>query len=54
MVLMNSWNIEQYGASDGDDFDAKMNYFKHIRWFHELLVYKTLTVPELEMILLLT
>ena len=25
MVLMNSWNIEQYGASVGDEFDAKMN-----------------------------
>ena len=25
MVLMNTWNIEQHGASDGDDFDAKMN-----------------------------
>ena len=25
MVLMNSWNIEQNGASVGDDFDAKMN-----------------------------
>ena len=25
IVLMNSWNIEQYGASVGDEFDAKMN-----------------------------
>ena len=25
LVLMNSWNIEQYGASIGDEFDAKMN-----------------------------
>ena len=24
LVLMNSWNIEQYGAGIGDDFDAKM------------------------------
>ena len=24
MVLMNSWNIEQHGASVGEDFDAKM------------------------------
>ena len=30
---MKFWYIEQYGASDGDDFDARMNYFKHIRWF---------------------
>ena len=27
MVLMNSWNIEQYGTSVGDDF--KMKLFKH-------------------------
>ena len=33
MVLMNSWNIEQHSASVGDDFDAKMNSFKHIKWF---------------------
>ena len=25
IFLMNSWNIEQHGASVGDDFDAKMN-----------------------------
>ena len=24
------WYIEHYGASVRDDFDAKMNYFKHI------------------------
>ena len=29
---MNFWYIEHYGASFGDDFDAKMNYFKHIKW----------------------
>ena len=29
---MNSWNIEQHCASVGDDFDAKMNYFKHIKY----------------------
>ena len=28
---MNYWNIKQHGASVGDDFDAKMNYFKHIK-----------------------
>ena len=32
MVFMNFWNIEPYGASFGDDIDAKMNYFKHIKW----------------------
>ena len=26
---MNFWYIEHYGASFGDDFDAKMNYLKH-------------------------
>ena len=30
---MNFWYIEHYAASFGDDFDAKMNYFKHIKWF---------------------
>ena len=29
MVFMNFWYIEHYGASFGDDIDAKMNYFKH-------------------------
>ena len=33
MVFINFWNIEPYGASFGDDIDAKMNYFKHIKWF---------------------
>ena len=28
MVLMNSWNFEQYGASVGDEFDSKMNHIK--------------------------
>ena len=36
---MNSWNIKQNGASVGDDFDAKMNNFKHIKcmnfWYIE-------------------
>ena len=31
MFFMNFWNIEPYGASFGDDIDAKMNYFKHIK-----------------------
>ena len=29
---MNFWYIEHYAASFGDDFDAKMNYFKHVKW----------------------
>ena len=32
MVFMNFWYIEHYGASFGDDIDAKMNYFNHIKW----------------------
>ena len=32
MVFMNFWYIEHYGASFGDDIDAKMNNFKHIKW----------------------
>ena len=31
MVFMNFWYIEHYGASLGDDIDAKMNYLKHIK-----------------------
>ena len=31
MVLMNSWNIEQYGTSVGDDF--KMKLFKQLKHF---------------------
>ena len=31
MIFMNFWYIEHYGASFGDDIDAKMNYFKHIK-----------------------
>ena len=29
IFFMNFRYIEQYG---GDDIDAKMNYFKHIKW----------------------
>ena len=29
---MNFWYIEHYAESFGDDFDDKMNYFKHIKW----------------------
>ena len=29
---MNFWYIEHYGASFGDANDAKMKYFKHIKW----------------------
>ena len=32
MVFMNFWYIEHYGACFGNDFDAVMNYFKHIEW----------------------
>ena len=32
MVSMKLWDIEHYGTSFGDDFDAAMNYFKHIKW----------------------
>ena len=32
MVFMNFWYIEHYGVSFGDDIDAKMNNFKHIKW----------------------
>ena len=30
--FMNFWYIEHYDASFGDDIDAKMNYFKRIKW----------------------
>ena len=30
MVFMNFWYIEHYGASFGDDIDAKMNYSMYI------------------------
>ena len=39
MVLMNFWYIEHYGASFGDDFDARMNDSNLSNGFHELLVY---------------
>ena len=32
MVFMNFWYVEHYGACFGDDIDAIMNYFKHIKW----------------------
>ena len=32
MFFMNFWYIELYGAIFVDDIDAKMNYFKHIKW----------------------
>ena len=32
MVFMNFWYIEHYVACFRDDIDAKMNYFKHIKW----------------------
>ena len=30
---MNFWYIEHYAESFEDDFDAKMNSCKHIKWF---------------------
>ena len=35
MVFMNFWYIEHYGASFGD---AKMTYFKHVKWCHHKLL----------------
>ena len=32
MVFMNFWFIKHYGACFGNDFDAVMNYFKHIEY----------------------
>ena len=29
---MNFLNIEHYCTSFRDDIDAKMNYFKHVKW----------------------
>ena len=29
---MNFKYIEHYGVSFRDDIDAKMNYFKHVKW----------------------
>ena len=37
MYFMNFRYIEKYGTSDGDDFDARMNYI--LDGFYELLVY---------------
>ena len=51
MVFMNFWNIEPYGTSFGDDIDAKMNYFKHIKWFPWNSGTLNTTVQELELIL---
>ena len=31
MVFVNFLYIELYGASFGDDIDAKINYLKHIK-----------------------
>ena len=46
-------DIEHYNASIGDEFDAKMNSFRHIKWF--LLNFGKLNTTEkmLEMILML-
>ena len=29
---MNFWYIQHYGASFGDDIDAKIKDFKYIKW----------------------
>ena len=54
MYFMNFRYIKKYGTSDRDDFDARMNYFKHIRWFLWTFSILNTAVQELEMILLLT
>ena len=48
---MNFRYIKNYGTSDRDDFDARMNYFKHIICTFSIL---NTAVQELGMILLLT
>ena len=40
MVFMNFWYVDHYGASFGDDIDAKMNYFKHIKGYSMYIDYK--------------
>ena len=40
MVFMYFWYNEHYGASYGYDNDAKMNYFKHIKWLFNYIDYK--------------
>ena len=32
LIQANKMVFEHYGASFGDDIDAKMNYFKHVKW----------------------
>ena len=41
MLFMN-FGIEHYAASFRDDFDTKINEFKHIKWFP--LNFGTLTL----------
>ena len=33
---MNFWYIEHYSANLRDDFEVKMNYFKHIKWLFDV------------------
>ena len=40
IVFMNFWYIEHYGASFGDDIDAKLNYFKHVKGYSMYIDYK--------------
>ena len=32
LIQANKMVFEHYGASFEDDIDAKMNYFKHVKW----------------------
>ena len=36
MVFMNFLYIEHYGTYFGDDIDAKMTYFKHVKWLFNI------------------
>ena len=39
MVLMNSWNIEQYGTSVGDDFDVQfLNNMRTLKYWRRFEV----------------
>ena len=38
IVFMNFKYIELCRASFGDGIDAKMNYFKHIKWLFNIII----------------
>ena len=46
-----SFGIEHYAANVGDDCDAKINKFKHMKWFPLNYVTLKTMVQELETIL---